>query len=465
MNPLYDLVIIGGGPAGYVAAIRAGQLGKRVACIEMDRPGGTCLDWGCIPLKNLSRIAELYASMHGAERLGLKCSNLSHDFSKIMDHSRQVAGTMCRGIEYLFKKNKVDHFVAKGEMISPTQVRIHGGERNGEVLEAKNILLATGCRPRKLEGIDFDAKKIISSREALVLKEQPKSLLVMGSGAIGVEFSYFFNALGTKVRMMEMLPRISPMEDHEISAGLEGSLKKQGIAIHTSTRVEGVERTPNGVRLRACTEGKDPQVFEADVLLVAIGVQPFLEGALGPGLSVKLDANGFIAVDERYQTSIPGVYAAGDIMGGPWLAHVASYRALQVINGLYDIAEPKPLALYPVATYCQPQVGSVGMTETKVKEKGIPYRVGRFPFAASGKAVACEHPEGFVKVIVSEPDGEILGAHILGNSAADLIAEYALAMNHEITAEDIHHTIHAHPTLSEALAEAAADSFGEAIHV
>jgi len=459
----YDLVVIGGGPAGYAAAIRAGQLGKRVACVELDRPGGTCLNWGCIPSKALLKSAELYQKMLHAADFGLSAESVSYDFGKIMKRSRKVSDTMAGGIEFLFKKNKVDYIRGTGQVTVPGMIEVTEGPDKGKVLKAKNTVLATGCKMRPFPGLEVDGKRVLTSREALVLEEQPKKLLIIGAGAIGVEFAYFFNALGTEVTLVEVMDQVLPIEDKEVAQTLERSFKRQGIKVHTQTKVDPVVVEKNGITA-TLIKGDKKSELKADAVLSAIGVIPFLDGAVSNRVKLDLD-RGYLKVDENYQTNVPGIYAAGDIIGPPWLAHVATYEAIQAVNGMFGAGEPKKVGLFPGCTYCQPQVASIGKTEQKVKEDGVAYKVGKFPFSASGKAVAGNASEGFVKVISAEEDGEILGVHIIGSEATELIGEYALAMDLEATPEEVHHTIHAHPTLGEALMEAAAAVEGEAIHI
>ena len=459
----YDLIILGGGPAGYAAGIRAGQLGKKAAVIEMERAGGTCLNWGCIPSKALLKSAETYQSLHHAEDLGISCGEISFDFEKIIKRSRGVADQMGGGIEFLFKKNKVDYIVGKGKVRSAGEVEITEGEDTGKVISGSNIMIATGCKPRTLDEVAVDGERVMTSREALAMKKQPKSIAIMGAGAIGAEFAYFLNAFGTKVTLVEMLPNVLPVEDKEVSDALLKSFNKQGIDCRTGTRIDNIEVKDESVLL-SMAKGDDTEQLEVESLLLAIGVVPNLDGAVSEDLNLELN-RGYLKVDENYQTSTPGIYATGDIVGPPWLAHVATYRAIQAVNGMFEHSKPIPFDAFPGCTYCQPQVASIGITEEKAKEDGIEYKVGKFPFAASGKAVAVNHSEGFVKVIVGEKYGEILGAHIIGSDATELITEYGLAMNLEATVEEIHGTIHAHPTMSEALAEAAAAAHGEAIHI
>jgi len=462
-DAIYDLVIIGGGPAGYVAAIRAGQLGKKVAVIEMERAGGTCLNWGCIPTKALLKSAELYRTMQKADAYGLSVTGVSFDFAKVVERSRGVAATMAKGVEFLFKKNKVDYFVGKGSVVMPGMVEVTAGEHKGKFFKTKNILLCTGQRPKQLPGLPVDGTRVLTSREALAAKSAPKSLAIIGAGAIGVEFAYFFNAFGTKVTLIEMLPQVLPVEDEEVGKLLERNFIKQGIVVHTGTKCENIKAGDKSVKLDLVKDGAKTEL-EVDSILVAIGITAALDGLVSPKVKLELD-RGFVKVDANYQTSTPGIYAAGDIQGPPWLAHVASFRAVQAVEGMFGHGKPKQVGIFPGCTYCQPQVASTGLTEKQVKEKKVEYKVGKFPFTAVGKAVAAGDTEGFVKVIAEAKTGEILGVHIIGNEATELIAEYGLAMNLEATIEEIHHSIHAHPTLSEALGEAALASLGQAIHI
>ena len=459
----YDLLVLGGGPAGYAAAIRAGQLGKKAVVVEMERAGGTCLNWGCIPSKALLKSAEAYQNALQSDEFGISCENVQYDFEKIIQRSRNVADQMGGGIEYLFKKNKVDYIVGKGMVHAPGMVEITDGDQKGSYFKASKILIATGCKPRSLQEVKVDGERVMTSREALVMKKQPTSIAIMGAGAIGAEFAYFLNAFGTKVTLLEMLPTILPVEDAEVSATLLKSFKAQGIDCRVSTRVDDIEVKEDSVAL-SITTGDQEEVMEVESLLLAIGVTPNLEGALSSKLKLELH-KGYLKVDENYQTSEKNIYAAGDIVGPPWLAHVATFRAIQAVNGMFGHANPIPIDAFPGCTYCQPQVASIGLTEEKAKEAGLAYKIGKFPFAASGKAVAANHSEGFVKIIVGEEYGEILGAHIIGSDATELITEYGLGMKLEATVDEIHQTIHAHPTMSEALAEAAASVHGEAIHI
>jgi dihydrolipoamide dehydrogenase len=459
----YDLVVIGGGPAGYAAAIRAGQLGKKVACVEQERPGGTCLNWGCIPSKALLKSAEFYNKIKHSEDLGITVKGVDYDFSKIIGRSRDVADTMAKGIGFLFKKNKVDHISGTGTVSVPGMVEVTDGKDKGKILATERILIATGCKPRRLPDLDVDGERVMTSRQALEMKKQPKSVVIVGAGAIGAEFAYFLNAFGTKVTLVEMLDQVLPVEDHEAAALVEKSFKKDGIDCRTSTAVENIKVNPKSVTMDLVKDGKSESIT-AESILLAIGVVANTEKLLSPRVKLKLD-RGYVSVDDNYESSVKGIYAAGDIIGPPWLAHVATYEAIQAVNGMFGEGKPQRVTDFPGCTYCLPQVASIGKTEKQLKDEGIDYKVGKFPFQASGKAVASNQSEGFVKLLVDKKYGEILGAHIVGADATEMIAEYGLGMKLEATAEEIHNTIHAHPTMSEAMMEAAAAVFGEAIHI
>ena len=461
---VYDLIVIGGGPAGYVAAIRAGQLGKKVACIEQERAGGTCLNWGCIPSKALLKSAELYVKMKKAEIYGLSVQGVSFDFAKVMERSRGVVDQIAKSVEFLFRKHKVDYFIGRGQVTVPGMVEITAGEHKGRFFKTGRVLLATGCKPRQLPGLPVDGERVMTSREALVPRAKPPaSAAIIGAGAIGIEFAYFLNAFGSKVTLIEVLPSVVPAENEEVARLLHRSFEKQGIAIHTGTKAENIKVGKNSVTLDL-VKGDQRQGLEVETVIVAIGVVANLDGALSPKVKLDLD-RGFLKVDENYQTNVKGIYAAGDIIGPPWLAHVAMFRAVNAVNGMFGHGRPHHEKNAPGCTYCQPQIASIGLTEQAAKEKGVAYKIGRFPFIAAGKAVAAADSEGFVKVLADPATGEILGAHIIGAEATELISEYSLAMTLEATVDEIHATIHPHPTLGEAVMEAAAAATGEAIHI
>lgn len=460
----YDLIVIGGGPAGYVGAIRAAQLGKKVACVEKERAGGTCLNWGCIPTKALLKNAELYHTMtHHADDFGMSFDNLSYDWEKVIKRSRNVSDKLAGGIEFLFKKNKIDYIRGVGGLAANGKVEVIDADGKTEMYQTENILVATGCVSRELPFLPFDGEKVIGSREAMNLPKQPKSITIIGAGAIGIEFAYFFNAYGTEVTVIEMLDTVLPIEDNEVSKTLEKSLTSQGITVKTSTKTVSADTEGDGVKLTVePADGGDSEIIESEIVLVAIGIAPVLPNNAE---QLKLE-RGYIDTDDNYQTSIPNVYAAGDITGPPWLAHVGSFEAVQAVEGMFvDGHKPKKVGLFPACTYCHPEVASIGLTEEACKEQGLEYTVGKFPFAASGRALAVADSEGFVKMIFDKKHGEILGAHMIGGGATELIAEVGLAMNLEATNEEIEDTIHAHPTLAEAIHEATGEAFGHAIHI
>ena len=457
----YDLIVIGGGPAGYVGAIRGAQLGKKVAVVENDRAGGTCLNWGCIPTKALLKNAELYHTLtHRAEEFGLKIGSVEYDWSKVIGRSRNVSDKLNKGIEFLFKKNKVDYLRGTARIPSAGKVEVTDKDGKTATHDAAKILVATGAKARPMPGLPFNGKTVISSREAMTLEKQPKEILIVGACAIGIEFAYFFNAYGTKVTVVEMLPRILPVEDEEVSAVLDKSLKKAGIRILTNTKVTASK--DHGDKVSLTVEGATTETLEAEVCLIAIGVAPLLP----EGIALKTSEKGWLDTNATYETSVKGIYGAGDIIGPPWLAHVASYEAVQCVEGLFKPGhKPKKVTIFPGCTYCQPQVASIGLTEAAAKEKGLKFKVGKFPYQASGKALAVAEPEGFVKILFGEKHGEVIGAHIIGSEATEMIAELGLAMTLEATMEEIEATIHAHPTLAEMLKEATEVASGHPIHV
>jgi dihydrolipoamide dehydrogenase len=457
----YDLIVIGGGPGGYVAAIRAAQLGKKVACVEADRAGGTCLNWGCIPTKALLKNAELYHSMsHRAKEFGMSFDNLSFDWSSVIGRSRKVSDRLAGGIEFLFKKNGVEYIKGHGAIAGPGKVEVTSADGSKSTAEATHIIIATGCKTRDLPGLPFNGASVIGSKEAMVLEKQPKEMIIIGAGAIGVEFAYIYNSFGTKVTIIEMMDRLVPVEDDEVGDALEKSFTKQGIRCLTGHKVTATK--DHGDRVEITVEGKKENgTISADVCLVAIGVQAVLPGGETPELSDR----GYIEVGDRYETSIDGVYAIGDIIGPPWLAHTASFEAIQCVEGLYvEGSTPRKVTNFPGCTYCHPQVASVGKTERALKEEGIEYTVGKIPFMAIGKAIAAGEPDGFAKLLYGKKHGELLGAHLIGDNATELIAEMGLALDQELTSEEIHSTIHAHPTMSEVIHESTLAAEGHAIH-
>lgn len=465
--PKYDLAILGGGPGGYVAAIRAGQLGFKTVVIDKDNLGGICLNWGCIPTKSLLKNAEIYDNLsnHSSD-FGISFKELSIDFSKVIKRSRDISERISKNVEMLIKKNKVDRVRGFGKLSSNRTIDIL--DEKGikvDTIEADNIIVATGARPRMVPSIPVDRKDIITSSEAMTLPELPSSLIVVGAGAIGIEFAYFYSVLGTKVTIIEMLDRILPVEDREVSDALAKSFKKRGIDIHTGAVVESATPGKNGVTVVITKDGKTIEL-KAEKVLSAIGVTGNVEGIGLEELGVEVFKN-HIKVDKTtYATNVPGVYAIGDVIGAPWLAHVASAEGIHCVETLKGLhTTPVDYGNIPGCTYCQPQVASIGLTEEKAKEMGYSLKIGKFPFMASGKAFAIGERDGFVKLIFDEKYGELLGAHIIGSEATEMIAELGIARALEGTYETIIKTVHAHPTLSESVMEAAAMANGEAIHI
>lgn len=462
MSQKFDLVVIGGGPAGYVAAIKAAQYGKSVAMVELERAGGTCLNWGCIPTKALLKQAEFAMQLKHAGDYGFQIDGARFDFAKVVAKSRKAADKMAMGIDYLFKKNKIALFKGIGSILRPGLVEVSSLDKESEQLECDDIAIATGSRPRMLPGLALDRATVMTSREALALTECPKSILIIGAGAIGVEFAYFYNAFGAKVTLVEFLPAILPIEDEDSSKLVERKFSAYGIEVLTGTKVDSLELVDGGAK--ATFEGKQPKGVDTfEKVLVAVGVEARLDGLLGPDVELELD-RGFIRTNSDYSTSLPHVYAIGDVNGPPWLAHEASWEAGQCIDGIYGGIAARKGHLVPGCTYCQPQVASVGATEKKLKEQGVAYKAGKFLFMANGKAVSTGDTDGFVKLLYGEANHELLGAHIVGSEATELIGELDLAMNMKATMEDIMNTMHAHPTLSEAIVDATAIAAGKAVH-
>jgi dihydrolipoamide dehydrogenase len=462
----FDLTVIGAGPGGYVAAIRAAQLGMRVGIIERDRLGGVCLNWGCIPTKALLRTAEQYEFLKAsAGPWGLKADGLGFDWPRVIARSREAADRLSRGVASLMKKNKISVVTGEARFLAPGRIEVRAEGKSSEV-STRHAIIATGARPATIPGVTPDGKRVITSKEAMVLPEAPRSMTIIGAGAIGLEFAYFYAAFGTDVTIIEYFDRILPGGDEEISAQLARSFKKKGMKIHASSRVKESAPLPGGAGTRTTFEkdGK-AQAVESDVTLVAVGVRGNVEGLGLEEIGVAVE-KGFIKVDDDLRTGVQGTYAIGDVCGPPALAHVASAEGIHAVEHSAGRA-PRPLdySSIPACIYCHPQVASVGCTEAEAREKGHDVAVGKFPFAANGKSVAVGETEGFVKIIGDKRYGEILGAHIIGAEATDLIAEIALAKAAELTVDDIHHTVHAHPTLSESVMEAAADWRGEAIQM
>jgi len=465
MAESYDVAVIGGGPGGYVAAIRATQLKLKTIVIERDRLGGICLNWGCIPTKALLKNAEIFEKIqHGAE-WGIKVENPQFDFASIIKRSRGVADRMASGIDFLMKKNKITSLQGFAKLTKDKKIEVTKKDGTKEIVEAKSIVIATGGRARSLPGVELDGDKIITSREAMSLANLPKTLAIVGAGAIGSEFAYFYAMLGTKVTIIEYLDTILPVEDREMSKVVAASFKKKGIDVVTGAAVKKVEKTAKGTKVTYEKDGK-PVTLEAEKTLMAVGVTGNVEdiGLEAVGVTVE---KSHIKVDKvAFKTNVAGIYAIGDVIGPPWLAHVASAEAIHCIDGIAGVhTRPIDYGNIPGCTYCQPQVASVGLTEEKCKEQKLDYKVGKFPFNASGKAVAAAEAEGMVKIIFGKKYGEILGAHIVGAEATEMIAELTLAKSMEATLEDIHNCVHAHPTLSEAIMEAAGAADGLAIHI
>jgi dihydrolipoamide dehydrogenase len=464
MDQVYDVAIIGSGPGGYVAAIRAAQLNLKTVLIEREDLGGICLNWGCIPTKALLKSAETYALFKHAEDFGLSVENLSFDFKNIIDRSRKVADINSKGVGFLMKKNKIDVVIGNAKLRDKNRIDVTTEGNKTSQIDSKNIIIATGGRPRSVPGIEIDGNKIIEYRKAMSLEKKPKSMIIIGAGAIGVEFAYFYNQFGTEVTMIEMLGSILPIEDHEITDILSKSFKKSKINIHTSAKVESLNKTKSGVEVAFSKDGKSEKI-SAEKALMAIGIQGNVEDIGLESVGVKVE-KGFVPVNEWYQTNVSGVYAIGDVTGPPLLAHVASHEAIICIE---KIAGKNPHKLdyesIPGCTYCQPQVASIGMTERNAIEAGYEVTIGKFPYSASGKARAIGEREGLVKLIFDKKYGELLGAHIIGAEATELIAELGIAKTFETTAHELASTIHAHPTLSEMIMEAAGNSMDEAIHI
>ena len=467
MSKNYEIAVLGGGPGGYVAAIRAAQLGFKTVVIDKDNLGGICLNWGCIPTKSLLKNAEIYDMMknHSGD-FGISVEGLSFDFTKVIKRSRDISDRITKNVEMLIKKNKIDRIRGFGKLVSKNQIDIFDPDQKQiDSVTADNIIIATGARPKSFSSIPVDRKNIITSTEAMILPEQPKELIVIGAGAIGVEFAYFYSVLGTKVSIIEMMDNILPIEDKEVSQTLEKSFKKRGINIYTSTKVEKADVKGKEVIVTIEKDGKKLEL-KADKVLSAIGVTGNVEGFGLEELGIELFKNHIKVDKSTYRTNIDNIYAIGDVIGPPWLAHVASAEGIHCVEKLKGLNPPDvDYSSIPGCTYCQPQVASIGLTEEKAKEAGYELKIGKFPFMASGKAFAAGDRDGFVKIIFDEKYGELLGAHIIGAEATELIAELGIAKTMEATFESIVKTVHAHPTLAESVMEAAANAYGESIHI
>jgi dihydrolipoamide dehydrogenase len=460
----YDLIVVGSGPGGYVAAIRASQLGMKVGVVERSELGGICLNWGCIPTKALLKSANVFEYIQHASDYGVTVGNSKADIKEMVKRSRGVADGMSKGIQFLFKKNKIDHIAGFGKLKNNTTVEVTDADGKKSDVTAKNIILALGARSRELPNLKQDGKKIIGYREAMTLDKQPKKMVVVGSGAIGVEFAYFYNAIGTEVTVVEYMPNIVPVEDEEVSKQLGRSFKKSGMKIMTDSSVEKVDTSGSGCKVTVKTK-KGEEVIECDVVLSAVGIQANLEGCGLEDVGVIVDG-GRIKVDEFYATNIPNVFAIGDCIPGPALAHVASAEGIICVEKIAgENPEPLDYKNIPGCTYCSPEVASVGYTEAAAKEAGYEIKVGKFPFSASGKASAAGAKDGFVKLIFDAKYGELLGGHMIGANVTEMIAEIVAIRKLETTGHEIIKTVHPHPTMSEAVMEAAAAAYDEVIHL
>lgn len=460
----YDVIVLGSGPGGYVTAIRASQLGLKTAVIEKENLGGVCLNWGCIPTKALLKSAQVFDYLKHAKDYGLMADNVDKDFGAVVKRSRDVADGMSKGVQFLMKKNKIDVIEGFGQVKPGKKVAVKDASGKETEYSASHIIIATGARSRELPNLPQDGKKIIGYRQAMTLAEQPNSMIVVGSGAIGVEFASFYNSMGTKVTIVEFMPNIVPVEDEEVSKQFEKSLKKAGINIMTSSSVEKVEVVGNTVKATVKT-AKGEEILEADVVLSAVGIKTNIEniGLETVGIATDRDK---ILVNEYYQTNVPGYYAIGDVTPGQALAHVASAEGIlcvEKIAGMY--VEPLDYGNIPGCTYASPEIASVGLTEKQAKEKGFDIKVGKFPFSASGKASASGNKDGFVKVIFDAKYGEWLGCHMIGAGVTDMIAEAVVARKLETTGHEILKAVHPHPTMSEAVMEAVAAAYDEVIHL
>lgn len=455
----YDIIVLGSGPGGYVTAIRAAQLGFKTAVVEKESLGGVCLNWGCIPTKALLKSAQVFDYLKHAEDYGLTIKDFDKDFNKVVSRSRGVADGMSKGVQFLMKKNKIDVIEGFGKLKPGKKVDVDGTE-----YKADHIIIATGARSRELPNLPQDGKKVIGYREAMTLEKQPESMIVVGSGAIGVEFAHFYNAMGTQVTIVEYLPNLVPLEDEEVSKQFERSFKKAGIKVMTNAALESVDTSGKKVKATIKTK-KGEEVLEADVVLSAVGIKSNIENIGLEDVGIVTDRDK-ILVNDWYQTNIPGYYAIGDVVPGPALAHVASAEGITCVEKIKGMhVEAIDYGNIPGCTYASPEIASVGMTEAQAKEAGFDIKVGKFPFSASGKASASGHKDGFVKVIFDAKYGEWLGCHMIGAGVTDMIAEAVLGRKLETTGHEVLKAIHPHPTMSEAVMEAVADAYDEVIHL
>jgi len=460
----FDVIVLGSGPGGYVTAIRASQLGLKTAIIEKESLGGVCLNWGCIPTKALLKSAQVFEYLKHADDYGLTVENYDKDFDAVVNRSRNVAGTMSKGVQFLMKKNKIEVIMGYGTLKAGKKVAVASEDGSETVYEANHVIIATGARARELPSLPQDGKKVIGYREAMTLPKQPKKLIVVGSGAIGVEFAYFYNAMGTDVTIVEYMPRIVPVEDEEISKQMERSFTKSGIKVMTSAEVTKVDTSGKGVKATVKTD-KGEEVLSADIVLSAVGIKTNIENIGLEEIGIATDRDKII-VNDFYQTNLPGYYAIGDVTSGQALAHVASAEGILCVEKIAgQPVEPIDYNNIPGCTYCFPEIASVGYTEEQAKEKGYEIKVGKFPFTASGKAQAGGHTDGFVKVIFDAKYGEWLGCHMIGAGVTDMIAEAVVGRKLETTGHEILKAVHPHPTMSEAVMEAVAAAYDEVIHI
>ena len=460
----FDIIVLGSGPGGYVTAIRASQLGFKTAIIEKESLGGVCLNWGCIPTKALLKSAQVFEYLKHADDYGLTIESYDKDFDAVVNRSRNVAGTMSKGVQFLMKKNKIEVIMGYGTLKAGKKVAVASEDGTETVYEAEHIIIATGARARELPSLPQDGKKVIGYREAMTLPKQPKKLIVVGSGAIGVEFAYFYNAMGTNVTLVEYMPRIVPVEDEEVSKQMERSFTKSGIKVMTSAEVTKVDSSGKGIKATVKTDNGD-EVLSADIVLSAVGIKTNIENIGLEELGIATDRDKII-VNDFYQTNLPGYYAIGDVTSGQALAHVASAEGILCVEKIAgQHVETIDYNNVPGCTYCFPEVASVGYTEEQAKEKGFEIKVGKFPFTASGKAQAGGHTEGFVKVIFDAKYGEWLGCHMIGAGVTDMIAEAVVGRKLETTGHEILKAVHPHPTMSEAVMEAVAAAYDEVIHI
>lgn len=460
----YDVIVLGSGPGGYVTAIRASQLGLKTAVIEKENLGGVCLNWGCIPTKALLKSAQVFEYLNHASDYGLKVEKADKDFGAVVKRSRDIAQGMSKGVQFLMKKNKIDVINGYGQVKKGKKIEVTDDKDNKKTYEADHIVIATGAKSRALPNLPQDGKKVIGYREAMTLKEQPKSMIVVGSGAIGVEFASFYNSMGTDVTIVEYLPNIVPVEDEDVSKQFQKTYKKKGIKVMTNSSVEKLDTSGKKVKATVKTK-KGEEVLEADIVLSAVGIKTNIENIGLEDVGIKTDKDK-VVVNDYYQTNVPGYYAIGDITHGPALAHVASAEGILCVEKIAGKkVEPIDYGNIPGCTYASPEIASVGMTEKQAKEAGYDLKVGKFPFSASGKASAAGTKDGFIKVIFDAKYGEWLGCHMIGAGVTDMIAEAVLGRKLETTGHEVLKTIHPHPTMSEAVMEAVAAAYDEVIHI